>query len=228
MSTDRIRTAALAASSFDWLSRTTMSMITIAVAVSMTVMCQFAVLQTWLCLATPMGPLDRSRGTPFHQSQNPVKAVGTDITAPAMIAIDPAAKKSWATLAFPSPSASDAATKETTSQNAARTYKAIGKSVSGGCAGLPFHPRIPRNLRPRNETAGLIEYSRGTGTPALSDVRPRTRPRGRSKRFVSSSGSRRRHTERRQILNSSGRRRAREEPSLAQPIRSRPCPSSSW
>src|SRR5215212_4867013 len=138
MRTDRIVTTALAASSVDCVSRTAMSTITMAVTVSMTVMCQFAVLQTWLCLATPIGPVDRSRGRPFHQSQNPVRAVGSEITAPATMAMDPAAKKSCATLAFPSPITSDAATNETTSQNAASTYMAIGKSVSGGCAGLPF------------------------------------------------------------------------------------------
>jgi diacylglycerol kinase family enzyme len=197
---------ALAASSADCVSRITMSMITMAVTVSMTVMCQFAVLQTWLCLATPIGPVDRSRGRPLHQSQNPVRAVGSEITAPAMMAMDPAAKKSCATLAFPSPIASDAATNETTSQNAASTYMAIGKSVSGGCAGLPFHPRRPRNLRPRNEIAGLIEYSRGTGTPAFH-LRPPT-PAGRSNRFVSSAGSSRRRAKRRDEVG--GRRPAAE------------------
>jgi hypothetical protein len=47
-------------------------------------MCQFAVRHTCVCFAFPSTPFERSRSSPFHQSQNPVSAVGNEISAPAI------------------------------------------------------------------------------------------------------------------------------------------------
>ena len=46
---------------------------------------------------------------------------------------------------------------EMTSKTAARTYAAIGKSVSGGCIGLPDQPRSPLNVRPLSVSVGRTE-----------------------------------------------------------------------
>ena len=37
----------------------------------------------------------------------------------------------------------------------------MGKSVSGGCVGLPAQPRTPRNFRPLNVMEGFTENSLG-------------------------------------------------------------------
>src|SRR5262245_22788649 len=47
-----------------------------------------------------------------------------------------------------------------TSNAAASTYAATGKSVNGGCRGLPLHPRSPLNFRPRRVSVGRTEYFR--------------------------------------------------------------------
>src|SRR5437588_10292260 len=44
-----------------------------------------------------------------------------------------------------------------TSKIAASTYAAIGMSVSGGCSGLPDHPRSPLNVRPFSVRVGRTE-----------------------------------------------------------------------
>ena len=64
--------------------RTTMSTITMAVVVSISVACQLIVRHTCVCLARPSQPAG-SRSMPFHQSQNPVSAVATETIAPATI-----------------------------------------------------------------------------------------------------------------------------------------------
>src|SRR5579864_1801312 len=46
---------------------------------------------------------------------------------------------------------------ERTSNAAARMYATIGKSVSGGCSGLPDQPRSPLNVRPRSVSVGRTE-----------------------------------------------------------------------
>jgi len=43
---------------------------------------------------------------------------------------------------------------EMTSNTAPSTYAVMGKSVNGGCVGLPDHPRRPLNVRPRNVRVG--------------------------------------------------------------------------
>src|SRR5581483_6508092 len=58
-----------------------------------------------------------------------------------------------------------------TSNAAARTYAAIGKSVSGGCIGLPAHPRTPLNVRPRIVRVGRTENFLIASTPVRSIVR---------------------------------------------------------
>ena len=67
-----------------------------AVTVSITVACQLIVRQTWVCFARPIGPLERSRGMPFHQSRKPVSAAPRPTRKPAAITNVAAAKKSWA------------------------------------------------------------------------------------------------------------------------------------
>src|SRR3954452_16177363 len=126
-----------------------MSTITIAVTVSMIVMCQFAVRQTCVCFALRIMPLDRSRSSPFHQSQNPVVAVPIDAIAPAMIVYVAATNASCA----PEP----LRITDSRSKAAARTYAATGMSVSGGCDGLAAQPRVPLKRRPRIVSAGRIE-----------------------------------------------------------------------
>ena len=74
-----------------------MSAITIAVTVSITVMCQLAVRHTCVCSARPMNPVDVSLGRPFHQSQKPVIAVPSDTIAPATMTNSAARLKSCAT-----------------------------------------------------------------------------------------------------------------------------------
>src|SRR5436190_10059058 len=87
----------------------------------------------------------------FHASQNPVSAAKTDTAAPAMNTQVPACHSSRAHV-WLSPPTTDA-----TSKIAAMTYAAMGKSVSGGCIGLPDHPRGPLNLRPRSVSVGRNE-----------------------------------------------------------------------
>src|SRR4051812_28197591 len=55
-----------------------------------------------------------------------------------------------------------------TSNAAASTYAATGKSVSGGCVGLPDHPRRPLNVRPRIVSVGRTEdFRRLCAPPAV-------------------------------------------------------------
>src|SRR5690242_18025717 len=94
---------------------------------------------------------------PFHQSHAPVVAVISETTAPPMIT-NVAATNACAPI---SPSVPEwfQVKNEMRSNAAANTYETIGKSVNGGCDGLPAHPRTPRNRRPRIVIAGLMENS---------------------------------------------------------------------
>ena len=71
-------------------------MSTMAVTVSITVMCQFAVRHACVCCARPIGPVLGTRAIPFHQSQKPVSAVRRDTRNPATITSVAATKKSCA------------------------------------------------------------------------------------------------------------------------------------
>src|SRR3954451_1599482 len=87
----------------------------------------------------------------FHASQKPVSAANTETAAPATKTHVAACQSSWAQR-WLSPPMTDA-----TSKTAASTYAAMGKSVSGGCVGLPDQPRSPLKVRARNDSVGRNE-----------------------------------------------------------------------
>src|SRR5689334_11008222 len=59
-------------------------------------------------------------------------------------------------------------------------YAATGKSVRGGCSGLPAQPRSPLNFRPRIVSVGRTENLRigSSSPPVVSRPAPPTRMAG--------------------------------------------------
>src|SRR5437899_4955172 len=59
-----------------------------------------------------------------------------------------------------------------TSNIAVITYAATGKSVNGGCVGLPAQPRNPLNVRPFSVSVGRTENLRTGISPLVAQLPP--------------------------------------------------------